>query len=83
MVMLRSDVDSWRRQALCAGHPDRGAWFSEDREDMKRAKAVCRACPVRDECLAFAVTTGPHHGIWGGTTPYERRRLRRMSVQAS
>lgn len=80
MVMHREEVDSWRRQALCAGHPDRGAWFAEDRAAAQRAKAVCRACPVQAECLAFAMSTGPHDGIWGATTPYERRRLRRALV---
>jgi WhiB family redox-sensing transcriptional regulator len=82
MVMLHNDADSWRRQALCAGHPDRGAWFSDDRAAAQRAKAVCRACPVRSECLSFALSTGPHDGIWGGTTPYERRRLRRLAQRS-
>ncbi len=80
------DRDSWTRQALCAGHPDRGAWFPEDGESPARAKAVCRACPVRSECLAFALKTGQREGVWGGTTPYERRRLakqRRLELAAS
>jgi WhiB family redox-sensing transcriptional regulator len=78
MVAHREEVDLWRNKALCAGHPDRGAWFAEDRETTQRAMAVCRACPVRSECLTFALSTGPHDGIWGGTTPYERRRLRKV-----
>jgi WhiB family redox-sensing transcriptional regulator len=75
--------DAWTRQALCAGHPDRGAWFPENPQDAKRAKAVCRACPVAAECLAFALKTGQNEGIWGGTTPYERRRLRRAGLSAA
>jgi WhiB family transcriptional regulator, redox-sensing transcriptional regulator len=41
------------------------------------AKAVCRACPVRAECLSYAVQTAQEHGIWGGTTEEERRLARR------
>jgi len=40
------------------------------------AKAVCAPCPVRANCLAYAVEARPE-GIWGGTTPDERRAARR------
>lgn len=84
MSIVRAfERDGWTRQALCAGHPDRQAWFPEDSQSARRAKAVCRACPVRDECLGFALRTGQQEGIWGGTTPYERRRLRRSMANVS
>jgi WhiB family transcriptional regulator, redox-sensing transcriptional regulator len=43
----------------------------------QRAKAVCntRPCPVRDECLAAAITNGDDHGIFGGLNERERRDL--------
>jgi WhiB family transcriptional regulator, redox-sensing transcriptional regulator len=41
------------------------------------AKTVCRGCPVRAECLSYAMQTGQDHGIWGGTTEEERRLARR------
>ncbi len=37
------------------------------------AKAVCAACPVRRECLTYAIFTRQQHGIWGGLTEDERR----------
>ena len=83
MAIARVDRDSWKRQALCAGRPDREAWFSDEPDAIRRAKAVCRACPVNAECLSFALKTGPHDGIWAGTSPYERRRLRRVMASAS
>lgn len=83
MVMVHHEVDGWRRQALCACHPDKGAWFAEDGATARRAKAVCRACPVQAECLRYALSCGPLDGIWGGTTPYERRRLRRQGSVSS
>jgi WhiB family transcriptional regulator, redox-sensing transcriptional regulator len=74
--------DHWARLALCASHPDRTCWFSDDHEAMARAIATCRVCPVRIECLTFAVTTGQSFGVWGGTMPSERRRLMRASSRA-
>jgi WhiB family transcriptional regulator, redox-sensing transcriptional regulator len=41
-------------------------------EQAARAKALWAGCPVRDDCLAFAVRTRQAHGIWGGMTPGER-----------
>ena len=44
------------------------------------AKAVCRGCPVRAECLRYAMQTAQDHGIWGGTTDEERRVARRGQI---
>jgi WhiB family redox-sensing transcriptional regulator len=41
------------------------------------AKAVCATCPVRPECLEWALATGQDSGVWGGTSEEERRALRR------
>lgn len=46
-------------------------------EQVELAKQICAHCPVADECLAHALDNGEHTGIWGGTTPHERRALRR------
>ena len=47
---------------------------------LARAKAVCAGCPVRDQCLQFALDSGQAFGVWGGTTGEERRRLRRRQM---
>jgi WhiB family transcriptional regulator, redox-sensing transcriptional regulator len=41
----------------------------------REALAVCDRCPVQVECLAYAVTTRQQHGVWGGKTQDELRRL--------
>lgn len=41
-----------------------------------RAKAICNRCPVKAECLEWALAVPERIGIWGGTTEYERRKLR-------
>lgn len=43
-------------------------------EQTAAAKAVCAGCPVRAECLAWALERLPH-GVAGGLTEHERRRL--------
>ncbi|MFI6324397.1 WhiB family transcriptional regulator [Nonomuraea sp. NPDC050556] len=40
------------------------------------ARRICRDCPVRVQCLTWAVDTGEPDEVWGGTTPAERRRIR-------
>ena len=42
------------------------------------AKSICAQCPVKTECLEFAVTTNQEFGIWGGLTEDERRVVRRQ-----
>jgi WhiB family transcriptional regulator, redox-sensing transcriptional regulator len=38
----------------------------------RRARAVCATCPVRRECLQFALATRQAHGVWGGMSERER-----------
>jgi WhiB family redox-sensing transcriptional regulator len=45
-------------------------------ENERSAKAICNECPLKLDCLMYAMTTG-QHGIWGGTTENERRAIRR------
>ncbi len=40
------------------------------------AKAQCFGCPVRAECLAYALDQNEVFGVWGGTDPDERKQLR-------
>lgn len=70
---------SWTKMALCAAHPGQGWWFPEDYDDKDASKAIaiCRACPVQDECLSYAIATGQSEGIWGSTTPSQRRVIAR------
>jgi WhiB family transcriptional regulator, redox-sensing transcriptional regulator len=47
---------------------------------IQRARSICARCPVRRECLDFAMSSGEMHGIWGGTTPEDRTRTRRQEA---
>ena len=66
---------AWRKDAACATAGRKSdEWFSEDGQLTRRAKAVCRTCPVQAECLAFAVEERQAWGVWGGLTAKERLR---------
>jgi len=47
------------------------------------AKAVCRLCDVRLDCLEWALVTGQDAGVWGGLSEEERRALRRARKRAA
>ncbi|MDP9243025.1 MAG: WhiB family transcriptional regulator [Actinomycetota bacterium] len=44
---------------------------------VEAAKAVCLSCPVRLDCLEWALATAQDAGVWGGLSEEERRALRR------
>jgi WhiB family redox-sensing transcriptional regulator len=68
-------TESWRLDALCA-ETDPEAFFPEKGGSTRDAKRVCSGCPVRAECLEFALSNDERFGIWGGLSERERRRLR-------
>ncbi|MGU3502305.1 WhiB family transcriptional regulator [Mycobacterium sp. C31M] len=66
-------------RARCRGMPP-DDFYPGDKESRERriaredrAKAVCRRCPVILACREYALKSGEAHGIWGATTPAERR----------
>ena len=74
-VVLDQD---WRAEGLCAQiNPD--LFFAVGAVEHKQAKRICRACPVREQCLSYAMDSPIDHGIWGGLTERERRRWRRKA----
>jgi len=79
---------SWQPIALCRGNhshlffPPSTAERKEERERREeRAKSICVICPVRGQCLDYAMVIREPYGIWGGLTETERRqRYARMAV---
>jgi WhiB family redox-sensing transcriptional regulator len=82
-AIVDGDEDmSWTSQASCIG-TDPEAFFPEDKgyDYTPEVKRICNNCPVKNECLSFAVRYRVQ-GYWGGTTEQERRRLRRYNLVA-
>ena len=50
-----------------------------DREGIAKAKAICAGCPIAFDCLETAMADSDLRkwGIWGGTTPEERKTMMR------
>lgn len=67
----------WQDSAACIG-ADTAIFFPESGDPVGPAKALCRACPVREQCLADALERGEVHGVWGGLSVKERRKYRRQ-----
>lgn len=55
-------------------------FFPERGEPTEEAKAICLGeCVVQEQCLEFGL--GERHGIWGGTSERERRRIRKRRAE--
>jgi WhiB family redox-sensing transcriptional regulator len=67
---------SWMREALCRGQ-NADFFFPSDGVGVEHAKTVCAQCPVRMDCLEYALTYRIDHGVWGGCSERERRRILR------
>lgn len=68
--------ENWRARAACR-HVDPDVFFPESHGKTRmratwRAKMICASCPVRVECLEFALAHHPEDGIWAGTTKSTR-----------
>ncbi|WP_396653537.1 WhiB family transcriptional regulator [Microbacterium sp. WCS2018Hpa-9] len=70
--------ETWMTAARCAT-TDPELWFPRhgDLPTAERAKKICRECPVRAQCLEFALRTNQREGIYAGYSPKSLERLRR------
>ena len=69
---------AWRKQARCRGVDPAVFYPVSDEDEAPEAKEICAECPVREPCLEYALTVREKHGVWGGRTERERRRLIRQ-----
>jgi len=91
MAVLTRPSWSWQDAAACRAE-DLGLFFGPDGERQpereireRKAKAVCVSCPVRADCLDYALSRPEKYGAWGGLNEDERaaerrRRMRRVSA---
>jgi WhiB family redox-sensing transcriptional regulator len=67
---------AWTANALCA-QTDPETFYPDQGQPTQPAKAVCLSCPVRAECLEYALVNKEPFGVWGGLSERERRSLLR------
>ncbi len=76
---MRAD---WLDRAKCRDM-DPAIFFPSDGIGVQAAQRICVDCPVRATCLEYALAERVDHGVWGGTSERERRRIlrhRRLST---
>ena len=79
----KHDEYEWMFQGRCRS-VNPGDFFPSDGFGVERAQAVCRGCPVKTTCLEYALLHHIEHGVWGGASERERRRIlkrRRQEAQ--
>lgn len=80
--LANGSIDDWRLQALCA-QADAAQFFPDKGQSPLAALKICADCPVRVECLNFAMENDERFGVWGGMTERGRRQLRRERQEAA
>ena len=74
-------ASNWRAESACL-NTDPDVFFpvavgTAAGKLVTRALRICDGCPVKQQCLDYAMRSGEKDGIWGGITPEERIRARR------
>jgi WhiB family transcriptional regulator, redox-sensing transcriptional regulator len=70
------DEYAWMLHARCRGVKPT-EFFPSDGTGVESAQRVCQECEVRVECLEYALMHRIEHGVWGGASERERRRILR------
>lgn len=67
-------VVDWDRAACLGVDPD--LFFPDRGQDTAQAKRVCLGCSIVADCGEYALRVGESHGVWGGMSERQRRRIR-------
>lgn len=80
--MRAKPLDDWRDEAECLGQ-DTALFFPDSEDNAAEGLAICAQCPVRGECLEWALASRQDDGVWGGMVGRDRVRLRRQRQAAA
>jgi hypothetical protein len=81
---INEEDKHWQSRALCAKKSNKHMidwFFSDDTEEKYAAKNLCFTCPVRRDCIKYALESKKVWGVWGGKDENEIRRT--LSVDAN
>jgi WhiB family redox-sensing transcriptional regulator len=73
---------NWMAVGKCASEPP-ALFFPSDGVGVEVAKKVCESCPSKEPCLEYALANRIDHGVWGGTSERQRRRILKARRAAS
>jgi WhiB family redox-sensing transcriptional regulator len=72
----------WMTKGKCRTVPP-SVFFPSDGLGVQAAQKICAECPVSEACLEYAIENRIDHGVWGGCSERERRRIIRRRRQAA
>jgi WhiB family redox-sensing transcriptional regulator len=75
-------VTAWMAMGNCRNYPP-AVFFPSDGVGVDRARKICADCPVSATCLEYALAERIEHGVWGGCSERERRRILKRRRDAS
>lgn len=72
----------WMKRGNCVGKGLTDDFFVERGKNVdKEIKAMCNTCPVKGECLNYALDHNIVEGLWGGKTAGQRRKIKRQNYR--
>ena len=83
--MNEDSIASWMADGACRAYSP-NTFFPSDGVGVDRARKICATCSVTAPCLEYALENHIDHGVWGGCSERERRRIgkrRRITVRAA
>jgi WhiB family redox-sensing transcriptional regulator len=66
----------WMDLGLCRDNAPE-IFFPSDGAGVEKARKICSRCDVKDLCLEYALVEEIEHGVWGGASERERRRIKK------
>jgi len=66
----------WMAKGKCREVPP-ATFFPSDGVGVEVARRICATCPMQAPCLEYALRNKIDHGVWGGASERERRRIAR------
>ena len=68
------EQNAWMARGACRNY-EPSVFFPSDGVGVDRARKICATCNVTEDCLEYALVNRIDHGVWGGCSERERRRL--------
>ena len=79
------EQNAWMAKGACRNY-EPSVFFPSDGVGVDRARKICATCNVTEDCLEYALLNRIDHGVWGGASERERRRIlkrRRLAVHVA
>ncbi len=79
---METATPEWMPHGSCRNYPA-SAFFPSDGVGVDAARRICAECPVKEPCLEYALEQRIDHGVWGGCSERERRRILKRRREAT